>query len=83
MLFETITFELESLGDNSLENMEGTFEARLINMHGRDGVLFRFVHRDRKNVGDWFDLVLETVTEVQECIKENVFNVPKLLSFKL
>ena len=76
MLFETVTFELESLGNNSLKNMEGTFEAQLVNMHGRE-------HWDQKNVGNWFDLVLETVMEVQECIKENVFNVPKLLSFKL
>ena len=41
------------------------------------------VNRDGKDVGYWLNLVLKPGMKLQECIKENVFDVPELFSFEL
>jgi hypothetical protein len=45
--------------------------------------LLGLVNGDGKDVGYWLNLVLKPGMKLQECIKENVFDVPELFSFEL
>ena len=51
-------------------------------MHSGEWILLGLMDWDGKNISSWFNLVLKAIAKIWKCIKEDVLNVPQLLSFK-